>query len=96
MRPCLIFLFVATSLLSQGCAMFNAGKDLSRSTAQAFTPNPRDYQDGDIGTGDDSWTEYGVNARSETGTTKLNDPIGKFGHSDKAKSIEESLGFEYE
>jgi len=94
MRRLLVMLCIVGSTTCVGCGLIDMGKEITSSTMNIMRPNPRDYDDPDLYV-DEGWSDYGIDARSEQPTDKLNDPIGKWTTSDKAKSIERSLGYEY-
>ncbi len=94
MRLFILALCTTASVSLSGCAVLDAGKEMTRSTLDVFEPNHRDYDDeGELVA--ENWSEYGKNARADRPTDKLDDPINKWTLSDKAKSIERSVGYEY-
>lgn len=95
MRFMLFFAMISAAFLAGGCKVMDAGKSIGEATGKLMTPNPGGYDDGSS-TYTDDWSQYGSNARDDRPATRINDPINKFTTSDKAKSIERSVGIEYE
>lgn len=94
MRLFIFSLFVSICATFTGCALVDAGKEMTDSTLSLMEPNPRDYDDAAPMVAE-NWSEYGKDARSDRPTDKIDDPINKWTLSDKARSIERSVGVEY-
>jgi len=94
MRLFIFSLFVTVCVSFTGCALVDASKEMTDSTLSLFEPNPRDYDDAAPLVAE-NWSDYGKDARSDRATDKIDDPINKLMLSDKARSIERSVGYEY-
>ena len=79
---------------SSGCAVLDAGKDITKQTAKTLSPRHRDYGDNNDESYIDEWAEYSTDARGDTPRSHESDGLTKYVQSPKAQAIERSLGYD--
>ncbi len=92
-RTLLLTVALLAAAWSSGCSLTGTTSSFFRQTWSVFRPNPTDYRDTSEEP-DDEWSAVGREARGDRPLEKENDPLKKFLMSEKARSIERSLGIE--
>ena len=80
-------------VLSCGCSVFKAGKEMTQESARMLRPSARDYRDdANDERQQDAWGTVGVQARGAQPVEHESDGLTRFTQSAKARSINRSLG----
>jgi hypothetical protein len=81
-------------VLSAGCGLFSAGREMSKASVDQFAPRTHDYRD-DVNDSDefvDPHVAVGREARGHLPPDHESDGLSKYIASPKARAIERSLG----
>lgn len=95
-RLAVILLLLGSSLSCTGCALWDAGKDVTKAGADQFKFRDRDYRD-DANLDDnynDEWGGVGKEGRGHEPMEHESDGLSKWWASPKARAIERNLGFD--